>query len=143
METYYSLTISPRYYKFNPRRLLKVQKEEIIRQLNKCSSYYCLYPEFDDVSRLHYHGVIKIKDMVKWHHIKYKVDKVGFAKLKKMKGHKEHLRWLVYSMKNWPVNKKYFKQPIMYIRLRRLHALCKKTQVVKQLTILDYLYKHS
>lgn len=93
----------------------------IRRWLNMVSNHYCIYPELADLTgRLHYHGVILINDMIKFKHIKTSIDKnIGWVKIDKLKTYGDHLRWLMYCMKEWAGNSRMFKQPIMYARLRR------------------------
>ena len=93
----YFITISEKRRKGNPKVLYEHDKYDIRRYLNRCSSHYCLYPEFDITSRLHYHGFIKINDMIKWHKQKHIVDSVlGYTKIVKIKNRTEMLRAILY-----------------------------------------------
>lgn len=147
----YFITISPPYRAMNPS-ILYQQDIYIIRQyLNRCSDHYILYPEFSKQSRLHYHGIIRITDLIKWHKQKPMFDKVlGFSKIDLIKSHKEHLRSLVYSMKEWPATSSLLKEPIIYKSnktLRKEKAFSEldygtyEDNKAKQLTIFHYINK--
>lgn len=116
----YMVTISPPYRPVKPFTLYCDDTHDIRRYLNKFSHHYCLYPEFDDKSRLHYHGIAWIHDPIKLHKTKHLIDKsIGYSTFRLCKDFIEELRSLTYSMKNWPSNNTYFIQPIMYKRLKR------------------------
>lgn len=133
----YALTISPpaRHYA-KSIDLYNNDMEHIRRFLNKFSSYYCLYPEFDNKFRLHYHGLVYVKDKIKLAHTKYLFDKgFGYTKFDIIKSFNDKLKWLLYSTKQWAENSHYFIAPIMYKNMRRK----KVQQDDKVKTILDWL----
>lgn len=134
----YAITISPKYRGFaSPKYIYNDDKPLIMKYLNKMSNHYCLYPEFDANHRLHYHGIINIKDMIKFRHLKHLIDKlIGFVKIEKIKDHNNHLKFLIYSMKQWAENKEYFESPIIYSNLRRRKKINKI--VPPKISILDY-----
>lgn len=138
----YAITISPKYQTIDPIYLYKDQTRRIIRILNKVSSHYCLYPEFDNNSRLHYHGIIDIKDLIKWHHIKHEVDQIGYTKLEEFKSFDRKLIWLIYCQKNWVETRTLMPEPIIYKRYRRYLYLTKpkptKSYNLYEKTIADY-----
>lgn len=109
----------------------------IRRWFNMFSNHYCLYPELaDETARLHYHGIVQINDMTKFKHIKTSIDKnLGWIKIEKFKNFRGKLGWLMYCQKEWAGNRRLFKQPIMYERLKR--AAPKSNQEPKRL-ITDY-----
>ena len=117
----FAITISPPLKTHSsPIKIHHGEIYRIQRSLNKFSHHYCLYPELDNNNRLHYHGIIHIDDMIKYRHTKHIMDKeLGFIKIDKFKSFKDKLRYLVYSMKQWPENKDYFIKPIIYERLKR------------------------
>lgn len=130
----YFITISP------PRRalapsILYQQDIYVIRQyLNRCSDHYILYPEFSNKSRLHYHGIVRITDIIKWHKQKHQFDKVlGYTQIDLLKTHKDHLRSLVYSMKEWPATSALLKEPIIY----KSNKVIKREKVLNEL---DYKF---
>lgn len=112
----YAITISPPYRKRSPDYLYSDDKLVIRRLLNKCSRHYLLYPEFDERSRLHYHGIVYIHDLVKWHkHVKHNIDRmIGFTLIKKIRTIDEHIGWINYCKKGG-----YTYDPIVYVNLRR------------------------
>lgn len=133
----YAITITPRYRMVAPTVLHRNYEQRIVRLLNKVSNHYLLYPEFSKDSRLHYHGVIQIKDLIKWHHIKHEVDQIGFTHTNKFKSHIEHLRWLYYCKKEEGTTGL---QPIIYKRASRLYALSQrdKEDIKAKPNILQY-----
>lgn len=111
----YFITISPPYRALAPSILYQQDTYMIYQYLNKCSDHYIIYPEFSSSSRLHYHGIIRINDLIKWHRQKALFDKaVGLTKIILIQNNKEHLRSLIYSMKEWPSTRSLLKEPIIY-----------------------------
>lgn len=97
---YYALTISPPYRDHSIKYLYKWDKPFIQKALNRCSRYYIMYPELDLQGRLHYHGVVRLTSLTSWGFVKRTIDNdIGFACIKKIKGFKEHLGWLLYCRK--------------------------------------------
>lgn len=137
MATKYGVTISPVYRRRDPRFLYNEDMYLIRKYLNRFSRHYCLYPEFDDKSRLHYHGIIHVHDNLKFHRTKYLIDRdIGFSYFDKIGDFNHHLSILMYSMKNWAENHKYFNNPIIYRNLRRRMP---KLITEGHKNILDYL----
>lgn len=122
-----ALTISPKPRFGSALFHFYSDKDQIRKALNKCSDRYILYPEFDDGDRLHYHGCVIIKDPIKW----YKSVKrdlqafVGYIKTKRIKTHKLHVGWLLYSSKDWGYNQQIFEDPILPRTVRRRKMLIK------------------
>lgn len=74
----------------------------IIRALRHAVDFVELYPEISLDGRLHYHGVINIKDMIKWYKTSVKLlNRLGFIKLCKFKSH----GWIKYIRKDWEITK--------------------------------------
>lgn len=101
-----SITISPKYELSDPKFLFESYKESITKILNGFSKYYILYPEFGMKNlaqpRLHFHGIIKIHDMVKFYKTIHTLHKlVGFTKIDKIKDHNNHMKWLMYCQKEY------------------------------------------
>lgn len=137
---YYSITVSPRWRPMNPTMLCEEDYNALNLLLNKCSKHYILFPEFTELtSRLHYHGVIRIDDRIKFHHIKYKLDNIGITKIDKLKTPKDHISWLVYCMKDWAVNASQYK-PLIYKRRTRFRKHHIEEQPSKG-NILDWCQK--
>lgn len=142
MATQYFITISPQYRAIAPALLYEQDKYDIYRLLNPCSHHFCLYPEFDKNSRLHYHGIIRIDDPIKWHKTKHIIDRVlGWTVIKPIESFRGHLTALVYSYKQWANNRSLFKEPIMYKRRTKPKVINEhyldSTDVTKK-TIFDY-----
>lgn len=121
MAQLFAITITPRDRATRPKYQYEDDKMAIMRYMNRFSHHYCIYPELAPMTaRLHYHGVVSIYNMSAFLLSKKEMDKVlGFVKLVKLKTSTEHLRWLIYSMKEWPGNRRTFEEPIMYRNLRR------------------------
>lgn len=129
MSAKFFITISPSYRSAAPKVLYAQDMFLIHKYLNPCSDHYILYPEFSDESRLHYHGIILFKDVIKFHKTKHLIDKtIGFTKIVRLKSHEDHLRVLIYSMKGWPATRSLLGAPIMP----------KKNKKIKKI-VTDYL----
>lgn len=141
MATKYFITISPPYRAERPQSLYEQDRYIICKYLNQCSKYYCLYPEFSKDSRLHYHGIIRLDDPIKWYKNKHVIDKVlGWTKLIEIKSFKEHIRSLIYSQKNWASTRYLLEEPIIYRSLKRRKSI-QVAEDIKKKTIYDYLDK--
>lgn len=116
----YNVTISPPYRREDPQKLYESDKIYIRRHFNKFSNHYNIYPEFSPDSRLHYHGIVDVTDTTKMHRSKYKLDReLGYSMFKKINTFEQHLRSLIYAMKEWASNCLTFLKPIIYKKLRR------------------------
>lgn len=132
---FYSITISPRYRASTPIFLFNSDEPMIRRYLNKFSRYYIIYPEFDDKVRLHYHGILRVHDMLKYRCIKHTMDRmIGFTCIKKINTFNDKLKWLIYCQKQWASNIHLFEKPIIYRRLKRKRVVPKE----EKKNILDY-----
>lgn len=103
----YAITISPPYrlslngiYKTN-RFLFFRDKQEIQTGLNRCSKHYFIYPEITLDGRLHYHGLIRIDDLIKWKRstITHLRRQLGLVCIKPP--NKVNEGWLKYCNKEW------------------------------------------
>lgn len=102
-----AITISPPHRREGIEYLYKQDSYIIKRYLNKISGYYILVPEVTLDSRLHYHGVIKIKDWTKYHKQVHRLlnASIGFIKLDPIKDHINNLKWICYMYKNYGILK--------------------------------------
>lgn len=121
----FSITISPKYELSDPKYLFEAQKEKIQKALNRFSSYYILYPEFGVKNtaqpRLHYHGVIKIKDRIKLYKTIHLMQReLGFTKMDPISDHNNHLKWLMYCQKEYASTQHILPVIIYKNRRRRL-----------------------
>lgn len=132
----FAITISPPLYRLDSLKLHKIYTYDITKILNRFSKHYMLYPEFTHDARLHYHGIIRVDDKIKYYRTKHKLDRIGFTKLDPFKTFKDKLRYLIYSLKNYCEIKELF-DPIIYKSLRRT----KKSIIVQEkpkVNILQY-----
>lgn len=118
-----AITISPPKRACNKEQFLYHGDEYIIRRyLNKISDYYIIYPEYSKESRLHYHGVIKIKDWIKYHKQIHRLlqGHLGFIKIDPIKTHKDNMVWNIYMSKLWGITKHVLNidNPIIVKRLK-------------------------
>lgn len=111
----YALTLSPPIRHGDAEYLYSGDKFLMRKILNRCTDHYMVYPEFDDSTRLHYHGTIIVKDIIKFHKHTKKMLKAhfNFIKLSKLKTFKDHLIWTYYMRKDWGINKVLFNRPVL------------------------------
>lgn len=98
---YFAITISPPHYKGKPDFLYNNVKYTLQTKFARCSEHYILYPEFSDTSRLHFHGIIRFKDKIKFDKsIKYYIDfNIGYVCIKPLDKYKDLLQWILYCKK--------------------------------------------
>lgn len=98
----FAITISPPPRRMSPKYAYNEDKYVLERWLNSFSRHWILYPEFSKESRLHYHGIVRMDDKIKFHKTKYRIDKtVGFVKVEELKKVIDHFRWLIYCQKEY------------------------------------------
>lgn len=134
----YSITISPPYRLFSPEYLYNEDIPKIRRWFKKFSKHFILFAEFDESSRIHYHGTIYIDDLIKFHKTRYHFQyRVGFVKTKLLRTFIDLLRWTYYIRKDYHLMYKDF--PFI------MHTAVTKRIIIKlppkQLTIMDYFYQ--
>lgn len=142
---FHALTISPpeRLHYTSQRYLAGRDLKFIQFNLNRASKHYMIVPEFTPLtSRLHYHGVVRIDDIVKWHKSTMsRLKALGFVKLDPIKDNKNHIRWLCYILKEWHLTCKILriKRPLMYTSVKLSSPIPPPTQAeeVKK-TLYDY-----
>ncbi len=127
----YGITISPPFRNYSPEFLYNKDTPIIIRWLKRFSKHYIMFSEFDDSSRLHYHGTIYIDDITKFHKTRYNFsERVGYVKLDLLKKNKNLLTWTMYIRKQQYYMSKDF--PFYYhkknIKIKKL----KQKEVVKK-----------
>lgn len=111
---YYFITVSPPYRGLSVNKLFRQDTDQMRQLFNQFSDHYCLYPEFDDKGRLHYHGIVRITDKIKYFKVKYRIDQIGYCCAKELKTHMDHMRSLLYCMKEWPDTRRLFTTPFIY-----------------------------
>lgn len=97
----YSITISPPTVFCSVRHRLRILHDVIDPILRRIATSYILYPEFDSNKRLHFHGLLRGYDDIKYHLTKWKLDKIGFTKVDILKSQKDRLRFICYCQKEW------------------------------------------
>lgn len=136
-----ALTISPPSCLLNAIYLHSELIYYIKRYLNKVSTHWIVYPEFDKNSRLHYHGVLRLDDPIKWHRsVRTLLEKtIGFICIKPLLKPIDHIAWITYCRKEWPLTKKVLRinRPVIYSNLK-LHKRKDLKSGNKRLTIIDY-----
>lgn len=96
-----AITISPPLRKGNPRTIYRSDIVEHFKYLLYVGDFE-IYPEFDQNGRLHYHGVVYIKDNVKW--LKQALPALhqfGFTKVVSSVNE----GWFTYMMKEFPITR--------------------------------------
>lgn len=69
---------------------------------NNCSKYFIFYPEMDINGRLHYHGILKISDNVKYYkQFVPSLKHLGYVKIMSVKSFSDHIKILKYISKDW------------------------------------------
>jgi len=118
----YSLTISPAP-RLGDYKKLYLQDSFLIKKILHKSCNATIYPEIDDNYRLHYHGVIRVKNSYIFNRRSYYLlqAQMGFCKLKLIKTYYDHLRWILYMSKDWRRNKHTFVNPMVFGCIKRLH----------------------
>lgn len=119
----FALTISPpdrtcRYLNLRDCYHNDISNYRIL--LKKCCNHYCLFPELDQNGRLHYHGLIKLTDRVKWFKlVKPALQTYGFICVKPLKSFIDHLNWSIYCLKEFAMTKQ-----VLGKRNKDLDILC-------------------
>lgn len=120
---YHDFTLSlPYEYNIPAHIQHEVAIAKIKRLFNLCSDHYIIYPEFSAQCRLHYHGLIRIKDKVKFIRSVYNALKVNVAKViqfRPSRSFKLHLGWVTYYIrKEWLITKQVLRieHPIIFRR---------------------------
>ncbi len=132
----YGITISCKNRDTAPDSLYLKDKGIVMKWLNRFSDHYIIVPEFTDNGRLHYHGTVKINDLVKFYRSKYRIDKeLGFVKIDKLIGFKNHLTWTIYIYKNYGIIKDVYSL-FMYKKIKRKRSN-------KDILIMDTLKKQN
>lgn len=115
---FYALTLSPPYSTRSIKYDYYQYLSQLKRSLNLVSQHYIIFPEISAQGRLHYHGVVRLDDPIKWfRQSKRRLERnIGFMKFDPIKSHLDHLRWLVYINKHWYITKEVIglSEPLIY-----------------------------
>jgi hypothetical protein len=95
------ITISPPPQVESPKTTYFKWYIPLIIALKPATTMFVLYPELDETGRLHFHGIVYVKDWAKLfrHAYPWIRKNVGFIDIRKKANNK--LGWLMYCMKNW------------------------------------------
>lgn len=95
------ITISPPPQPESPKDTYSRWYLPLIIKLKPCTTEFILYPEIDETGRLHYHGILTVKDWAQLYRYAYPYIRknIGFIDIRKSKPNR--LGWLIYCMKNW------------------------------------------
>lgn len=108
-EAFYAITLTHKYLRHTatPRQQFKDTYKDVLKTL-EASCDYEIYPEWRDTNNsLHWHGVICIKDKIKWHKSTLpKLNNIGFNNIKPID---ELMGWLEYCQKESAIAKEILK----------------------------------
>lgn len=155
----YALTISPPENKYSIDFNYNSYQRIIVVELRKACKHFCIVPEFSETGRLHFHGIIRIDDEIKFYRrVNYILRNIGFVKLTKIKTFADHMRYMLYMYKEKyrtltllvdvhtnkdPITVPYYMRPDCIIKVLKPRDLKLLKQIElaerKSKTILDYL----
>jgi len=117
-----ALTISPPTSYLTPSFNYNDEIIYIVKTIRRFSKHYIIYPELDESARLHYHGIIRIDDEIKYyksgitnlrrlprHITNQNVVKQSYICVKPLKDIVNHIKWMYYIRKNWELTKEILK----------------------------------
>lgn len=103
------LTVSPPLRSIRDQRAIFDDDMYFLMKIRLCSKHFIIYPEFDKSGRLHYHGIIRIIDKIKWYKSVLPTLRrsLGFCDIKTIGSTmRDKLQVLYYIKKEWMVTKK-------------------------------------
>lgn len=118
LANFWAFTLSPPpNYHITPYMLYEDKILQLHKLLSKSCESFMIYPEYQQyTSRLHFHGVIKVKDMIKWHKsTRRQLSRMGFVHCKGLITHEDRLKWSVYMKKEFGLTRQILgiEQPMM------------------------------
>lgn len=138
------ITISPPTSLLSLRYRLQHYHDLLDPILRRMSKSYILYPEFDEKGRLHFHGFLHGFDNIKYIATNYKLNRIGWTKIDKLKTFKDNLRTVLYCQKEWRKTTQIFKcigidiEPLFKKHLRRSQLSIATPQAPPRASIYDY-----
>lgn len=137
-----AITISTPPSQFSVLYRIQDHHTSIDESLRKICKSYILYPEFDEQGRLHYHGMINGYDEIKYFHLKWKLDRVGYTLVKPIK---QPLIWVLYCQKSWRRTSRVFEKSNIEItplfKIKKIYSKYSDNYLIQQInkttTILD------
>lgn len=136
-----AITISPPQTDNSPSFDYNTSYIPLLIIMKKCTSQFVLYPEVTEEGRLHYHGIMYVKDEINYYRecLPKLRNSYGFVKVRRINGHKGKLGWLMYCMKNWALCREIIGTDCPIYRRRVDNKLKHKiTPINQRKTILDY-----
>lgn len=108
----------------------KTTKEDLSSLLNSCATDWKMYPELTTDGNLHYHGILAIRDKVKWYKkVLPTFKRNGFVKLKKVFDLDE---WIAYCRKDLKLMKKILEYRQIPLTHARYLKQIQKTKALKK-----------
>lgn len=105
---WWAFTLSPPpNYHITPYMLYEDKILQLHKLLSKSCESFMIYPEYQKyTSRLHFHGVIKLKDLIKWHKsTRRQLARMGFVHVKGLLTFEDRFKWAHYIKKEWGISK--------------------------------------
>jgi len=124
----YGITLSP------PMRSLNEIKDFrhdvlIMRKITRHTDHYQIIPELDWKGRLHYHGIF-IATKQGAGRVTRTLKTIGYVKLELLKTPLNHLRFLLYTQKDWYENRHLFDNIITPYTIKKWHPIIRKTSIM-------------
>lgn len=135
LANFWAFTLSPpSSYYVTPYMLYEDKILKLHKLLSKSCESFMIYPEYQQyTSRLHFHGVIKVKDIIKWHKsTRRHLSRMGFVHCKGLVTHDDRLRWSIYMQKEFGLTKQILgiDQPMMKMSDPSLYLNSKYTTLM-------------
>lgn len=135
-----AITISPPDQVDSPKDLYSNWYIDLIKYLKPSTERFCLYPELQHpTGRLHYHGMLTLKDDIKFyrHTLPGIRRHIGYVKIKKIKN---ELPWLIYCMKEWAYTQQTLniKEPVYRKRINKKTTIPKPERKPRVKTLFEY-----
>lgn len=138
-----AITISPPDQVQSPKDLYHLWYIDLIRYIKPCSNRFILYPEIQHPSgRLHYHGIIDLKDDMKFYRFTLPNIRrhIGYICVKKIRN---ELNWLMYCMKEWAYTQRILEieEPVYRKRIDKRIRLPEPEAKQHRKTLFEYGFK--
>lgn len=144
LKDFYALTISPPESNRDPRKSYSEDRDSITQLMTPFSDHYMMYPEFTELGRLHYHGLVYVSDKIKFYHTKHLLGILGFCMWKPLRKYSDQLNWLIYCMKNIAIcglepikymTKANYKRKQFFCKLTKSEMICEKLKQAKAVLV--------
>lgn len=110
---YYFFTLNQKDYIEDIWDFLTINYVTIGLTLNEAfkysTDYYSIYPELSKSGKLHYHGIIRITDMIKWYRKALPIlSSLGLYSIQRIDSPIDLIRTSLYCRKDWYKNRETF-----------------------------------